>query len=60
MSDNEVDLRIEKCFGVLVSPGRRVKHSDMQLLEMVNFSVSSVFSHSCSVNIHVLIGFYFT
>ncbi|KAJ1520718.1 hypothetical protein ONE63_003815 [Megalurothrips usitatus] len=34
VSDNEVDLRIEKCFGVLVSPGRRVKHSDMQLLEM--------------------------
>ncbi|KAK3926524.1 Rab GTPase-activating protein 1 [Frankliniella fusca] len=35
VSDNEVDLRIEKCFGVLVSPGRRVKHSDMHLLEML-------------------------
>lgn len=34
VSDNELDLPIEKCFGVLVSPGRRVKHSDMQLLEM--------------------------
>lgn len=34
VSDNEVDLKIEKCFGVLVSPGRRVKNADMQLLEM--------------------------
>lgn len=60
MSDNEVDLRIEKCFGVLVSPGRRVKHSDMQLLEMVNFSVSAAFPHSCYINFHVLIGFHST
>ena len=24
-----------RCFGLLVSPGRNVKHSDMQLIEMV-------------------------
>ncbi|XP_046612096.1 rab GTPase-activating protein 1-like isoform X1 [Neodiprion virginianus] len=29
-----VTLEIERCFGVLVSPGRNVKHSDMRLLEM--------------------------
>ncbi|XP_044728360.1 rab GTPase-activating protein 1-like isoform X3 [Chrysoperla carnea] len=28
-------LHIERCFGILVAPGRHVKHSDMQLLEMV-------------------------
>ncbi|XP_066994264.2 rab GTPase-activating protein 1-like isoform X3 [Anabrus simplex] len=34
VSENEHDLEVERCFGVLVSPGRHVKHSDMQLLEM--------------------------
>ncbi|XP_024946020.1 rab GTPase-activating protein 1 isoform X2 [Cephus cinctus] len=29
-----VALEVERCFGVLVSPGRNVKHSDMRLLEM--------------------------
>ncbi|XP_066588338.1 rab GTPase-activating protein 1-like [Prorops nasuta] len=29
-----ITLEVERCFGVLVSPGRNVKHSDMQLLEM--------------------------
>ncbi|KAK7095541.1 rab GTPase-activating protein 1-like isoform X2 [Littorina saxatilis] len=29
-------LRIERCFGLLISPGRNVKHSDMQLIELVN------------------------
>lgn len=36
VSGNERQLEIERCFGVLVSPGRNVKHSDMQLLEMVS------------------------
>ncbi|XP_029164437.1 rab GTPase-activating protein 1-like isoform X1 [Nylanderia fulva] len=30
-----ITLEVERCFGVLVSPGRNVKHSDMRLLEMV-------------------------
>ncbi|PNF22091.1 hypothetical protein B7P43_G08891 [Cryptotermes secundus] len=34
VSENERGLEVERCFGVLVSPGRNVKHSDMQLLEM--------------------------
>ncbi|XP_053987181.1 rab GTPase-activating protein 1-like [Hylaeus anthracinus] len=29
-----ITLEVERCFGVLVSPGRNVKHSDMRLLEM--------------------------
>lgn len=29
-------LEIDRCFGVLLSPGRHVRHGDMQLLEMVN------------------------
>ena len=32
-----ITLEVERCFGVLVSPGRNVKHSDMRLLEMVRF-----------------------
>lgn len=35
VSDNGPQLNIERCFGVLVAPGRHVRHSDMQLLEMV-------------------------
>ncbi|XP_025837449.1 rab GTPase-activating protein 1-like isoform X2 [Agrilus planipennis] len=35
VSDNGLQLFIERCFGVLIAPGRHVRHSDMQLLEMV-------------------------
>ncbi|KAG5896484.1 hypothetical protein JTB14_005864 [Gonioctena quinquepunctata] len=34
VSDNGLQLFIERCFGVLIAAGRHVKHSDMQLLEM--------------------------
>jgi len=34
------DLLIERCFGLLLSPGRNVNHSDMNLLEDVSFSTS--------------------
>jgi len=37
VSDNGPQLVIERCFGVLVAPGRHVKHSDMRLLERVIF-----------------------
>ncbi|XP_067125616.1 rab GTPase-activating protein 1-like isoform X2 [Centruroides vittatus] len=39
---NNEELIIERCFGLLISPGRNVKQSDMQLLEMVSFNKSSV------------------
>lgn len=29
------ELKIERCFGLLVSPGRNLKHSDMHLIDMV-------------------------
>ncbi|KAL3872041.1 hypothetical protein ACJMK2_040008 [Sinanodonta woodiana] len=28
------ELRIERCFGLLIAPGRNVKHGDMHLIEM--------------------------
>lgn len=34
VSDNGPQLFIERCFGVLIAPGREVKNPDMQLLEM--------------------------
>lgn len=33
------DLCVERCFGLLVAHGRRVKHADMNLLEMVGHKV---------------------
>lgn len=42
VSSNDKLLEIERCFGVLVSPGRNVKHSDMQLLEMVSLSLKMI------------------
>ncbi|KAF5273077.1 hypothetical protein FQR65_LT04819 [Abscondita terminalis] len=33
--DNGPQLQIERCFGILIAPGRHVRHSDMQLLDMV-------------------------
>ncbi|XP_050389744.1 rab GTPase-activating protein 1 isoform X1 [Patella vulgata] len=35
------DLKIERCFGLLISPGRNVKHSDMQLIELVSMGYQS-------------------
>ncbi|XP_059481553.1 rab GTPase-activating protein 1-like isoform X2 [Neocloeon triangulifer] len=34
-------LHIERCFGVLVCPGRNVRHADMRLLEMVSMGSDS-------------------
>ncbi|XP_050733709.1 rab GTPase-activating protein 1-like isoform X2 [Eriocheir sinensis] len=34
------DLCVERCFGLLVAHGRRVKHADMNLLEMVSMGSS--------------------
>ena len=38
VSDNLTQLKVDRCFGMLVSPGRNVRHSDMQLLESVRMS----------------------
>ena len=34
-------VQVERCFGMLVSPGRNVRHSDMQLLEDVKMSYNA-------------------
>lgn len=36
ISDNK-ELAVDRCFGLLISPGRNVRNSDMQLIEMVSF-----------------------
>ena len=38
VSDNLTSLKVDRCFGMLVSPGRNVRHSDMQLLEGVKMA----------------------
>ncbi|XP_013782186.1 rab GTPase-activating protein 1-like isoform X2 [Limulus polyphemus] len=35
---NNRELNIERCFGLLISPGRNVKHGDMQLIEMASMT----------------------
>ncbi|KAK3719378.1 hypothetical protein RRG08_029534 [Elysia crispata] len=32
------EIRIERCFGLLISPGRNVQHSDMQLIELMSMA----------------------
>jgi len=34
-------LLIERCFGVLVCPGRNVRHGDMRLLEMISMGIGA-------------------
>ena len=36
---------MERCFGLLVSPGRNVRHADMQLLEHVTMATSADQGH---------------
>ena len=38
ISRNSCNLGVERCFGMLVSPGRNVRHADMQLLEHVTMA----------------------
>ncbi|KAL4703151.1 hypothetical protein ACJJTC_016752, partial [Scirpophaga incertulas] len=42
-------LFIERCFGILLAPGRSVKHSDMRLLEMVSGSSGGSTCSVCAV-----------
>lgn len=42
VSENGPHLFIERCFGVLLAAGRHVKHSDMQLLEMVGKTLLNI------------------
>lgn len=40
-SQLEPDLIVERCFGLLLSPGRHVRSSDMHLVEMLSWSIGS-------------------
>ena len=42
---NTVKLTVERCFGLLVSPGRNVRHADMQLLEHVTMATTDQGQH---------------
>ena len=33
------ELKLDRCFGMLVSPGRNIKNSDMHLIEMVRIAL---------------------
>uniref|UniRef100_A0ABM0MLF5 Rab GTPase-activating protein 1-like n=1 Tax=Saccoglossus kowalevskii TaxID=10224 RepID=A0ABM0MLF5_SACKO len=37
---SNMELVIERCFGLLLAPGRNVKHADMHLLDMVSMGCS--------------------
>ncbi len=41
VQDTAKELIVERCFGILLSPGRHVRHSDMQLVEMLSWSIGS-------------------
>ena len=41
ISTNSCCLNVERCFGMLVSPGRAVRHADMQLLEHVTMATTA-------------------
>ena len=57
ISNNSCILNVERCFGMLVSPGRNVRHADMQLLEHVTMATSSPNEQSESSAIsHVITG----
>ena len=50
---NTCRLGIERCFGMLVSPGRNVRHVDMQLIEHVTMATTKTNSSTESTAFHV-------
>jgi len=53
LPDPTKDLVVERCFGLLLSPGRHVRHSDMHLVEMLSWSIGS---HGSGVKTYVITG----
>ena len=47
--ENSCRLSVERCFGMLVSPGQNVRHADMQLLEHVTMATTKMNSSDSSV-----------
>lgn len=46
-------LEIERCFGVLMCPGRNVSHKDMQLLQTISMGKSNTYDSNVSNNYFV-------
>jgi len=42
VGDGKGEFIVERCFGLLLSPGRHVRHSDMHLVERLSWSIGSV------------------
>ena len=56
ISQNSCNLAVERCFGMLVSPGRNVRHADMQLLEHVTMATTSSPNADIDFVTHVITG----
>ena len=56
ISQNSCNLAVERCFGMLVSPGRNVRHADMQLLEHVTMATTSSPNADVDFVTHVITG----
>ena len=56
ISQNSCNLAVERCFGMLVSPGRNVRHADMQLLEHVTMATTSSLNADIDFVTHVITG----
>jgi hypothetical protein len=41
VADSSQELIVERCFGLLLSPGRHVRHSDMHLVERLSWSIGA-------------------
>ncbi|XP_014284415.1 rab GTPase-activating protein 1 isoform X1 [Halyomorpha halys] len=41
-TEGQKKLEVKRCFGVLIAPGKHVKHSDMQLLDMASMGSEKV------------------
>ena len=50
--NNSCRLGVERCFGMLVSPGRNVRHVDMQLIEHVTMATTKTSSSGESASNH--------
>lgn len=56
ISRNSCKLKVERCFGMLVSPGRNVRHADMQLLEHVTMATTPNNHEEDPEIVHVITG----
>lgn len=56
LSADQPEFDIERCFGVLISPGCNVKHSDMQLLDTMSMNIRSNDDEDGQQKIYIITG----